>query len=365
MPPVVRAEPAAARPAGEPDAAVPAISLRGVRKEFPGGVVAVHGPRPRHRRRRVRHAARAVRLGQDDGAAADRRLRAADRRHGGAARRATSPRRRRSTATCTPSSRTTRSSRTCRCCRNVEYPLRIAKVGRAERRERAMEALATVRLDGMADRSPDRAVRWAAPAGGAGPRAGRPPVRAPARRAARRARPQAARADAGRAQADPAGVGHHVRAGHPRPGRGAHARRPDRRVQRGPGRAGRVGARGLRAAGDGVRRRLRRHLQRAAARVATHCSAATGPGACARRRSASRSGRRAAPPGATTATGTVSELVYTGPTTRCVVDARRPAARLTVLLLNGADRTAGRPSAASRCGCPGAPSTRSRLHETP
>jgi putative spermidine/putrescine transport system ATP-binding protein len=38
--------------------------------------------------------------------------------------------------------------------RNVEYPLRIAKVPRAERRTRALEALATVRLDGMADRAP-------------------------------------------------------------------------------------------------------------------------------------------------------------------------------------------------------------------
>jgi putative spermidine/putrescine transport system ATP-binding protein len=38
--------------------------------------------------------------------------------------------------------------------RNVEYPLRIAKVARAERRTRALEALATVRLDGMADRAP-------------------------------------------------------------------------------------------------------------------------------------------------------------------------------------------------------------------
>ena len=38
--------------------------------------------------------------------------------------------------------------------RNVEYALRIAKVPRAQRRERAMEALATVRLDGLADRSP-------------------------------------------------------------------------------------------------------------------------------------------------------------------------------------------------------------------
>jgi putative spermidine/putrescine transport system ATP-binding protein len=38
--------------------------------------------------------------------------------------------------------------------RNVEYPLRIARVGKAERRERALEALSTVRLDAMADRAP-------------------------------------------------------------------------------------------------------------------------------------------------------------------------------------------------------------------
>jgi putative spermidine/putrescine transport system ATP-binding protein len=38
--------------------------------------------------------------------------------------------------------------------RNVEYPLRIAKVGRDERRRRALEALATVRLEAMAERAP-------------------------------------------------------------------------------------------------------------------------------------------------------------------------------------------------------------------
>lgn len=38
--------------------------------------------------------------------------------------------------------------------RNVEYPLRIARVPRAERRERAMAALATVALEPMADRAP-------------------------------------------------------------------------------------------------------------------------------------------------------------------------------------------------------------------
>ena len=37
---------------------------------------------------------------------------------------------------------------------NVEYPLRIAKVGKAERRERARSALSTVRLEAMADRAP-------------------------------------------------------------------------------------------------------------------------------------------------------------------------------------------------------------------
>jgi len=38
--------------------------------------------------------------------------------------------------------------------RNVEYPLRIARVQRAERRERALAALATVRLEGLEDRNP-------------------------------------------------------------------------------------------------------------------------------------------------------------------------------------------------------------------
>jgi putative spermidine/putrescine transport system ATP-binding protein len=37
---------------------------------------------------------------------------------------------------------------------NVEYGLRVKKVGKAERRERAAEALRTVRLDGYADRRP-------------------------------------------------------------------------------------------------------------------------------------------------------------------------------------------------------------------
>ena len=64
------------------------------------------------------------------------------------------------------------------------------------------------------------------------------PPRAAARRAARCARPEAARGDAGRAEGDPARRRHHVRVRHPRPARGAHHERPDRRLQPGPHRAG-------------------------------------------------------------------------------------------------------------------------------
>ena len=182
----------------------PAISLRGVRKEFPGGVVAVAGLDLD-----VAEGEFVTLLGPSgSGKTTVLRmiagLRAAHRGHGRAARPRRHRRRRRSTATSTPCSRTTRCSRTCRCCGNVEYPLRIAGVGRAERRERARQALATVRLDGDGRPGAHGAVRRAAAAGGAGPRAGRPAGRAAARRAARRAGPQAARADAGRAQADPA-----------------------------------------------------------------------------------------------------------------------------------------------------------------
>ena len=58
--------------------------------------------------------------------------------------------------------------------RNVEYPLRIAKVAARRAPRRALEALATVRLEAMAERAARRAVGRAAPAGRAGPRAGRP-----------------------------------------------------------------------------------------------------------------------------------------------------------------------------------------------
>ena len=108
------------------------------------------------------------------------------------------------------------------------------------------------------------ALRRPAPAGRPGPGADQPAQGAAAGRAARRARPQAARADAGRAQGVAAAGGDHVRLRHPRPGRGADHVGPDRGVQRRPHRAGGHAGRGVRAAGDGVRRRLRGHLEPAA-----------------------------------------------------------------------------------------------------
>ena len=109
-------------------------------------------PRPRRGRRRVRHAAGPLRLRQDHGAADDRRVRAAHRGHGRAAR----PRRHARAALRSrrqhriPGLRAVPAPDAWR--GNVEYALRIAGVGKAERSARAPEALATVRLEAMADR---------------------------------------------------------------------------------------------------------------------------------------------------------------------------------------------------------------------
>ena len=92
--------------------------------------------------------------------------------------------------------------------------------------------------DGAAGRlrrpPPGPALRRPAPARRACPGARQPASRAAARRAARRARPEAAPAAPGRAEADPAGGRDHLHLRHPRPGRGAHDERPDRRHGRRP-----------------------------------------------------------------------------------------------------------------------------------
>ena len=110
------------------------------------------------------------------------------------------------------------------------------------------------------------AVRRPAPARRARPRAREPAPRAAPRRAARGARPEAPRGDADRAEADPAGGRDHVHLRDPRPGGGAHDERPPGRVQPRPDRADRQPGARLRASGDAVRGRLRRHLEPAGRR---------------------------------------------------------------------------------------------------
>ena len=131
----------------------PAISLRGVRKEFPGGVVAVHeldldvadgefvtllGPSGSGKTTVLRLVA-----GFERATAGTVRL-------GG-----------RDVTDVPPFERDVHTVFQdyalfphLSVLRNVEYPLRIAKVAKAERRERALEALRTVGLEGATDRSP-------------------------------------------------------------------------------------------------------------------------------------------------------------------------------------------------------------------
>ena len=106
-----------------------------------------------------------------------------------------------------------------------------------DRRSRVKEALELVQLTGREKSKPCAALGRPAAARGAGPCARQPPGGAAARRAARRARPEAAAADAGRAQGDPARGRHHLPLRHPRPGGGAGDVRPDRGHGRRRGRA--------------------------------------------------------------------------------------------------------------------------------
>ena len=175
--------------------------------------------------------------------------------------------------TCRPTSATsTWSSRATRCSShldvagNVAFGLKRRKVRKDEIKRRVDEALELVSLGSRADVAPERALRRSATAGRAGAGAGQPPGGAAARRAARRARPEAAPADAGRAQADPARGRDHVRLRHPRPGGGALDVGPDRRDERRQDRPVRGARGGLRAPDRGVRRRLHRDLEPARGR---------------------------------------------------------------------------------------------------
>ena len=207
---------------------------------------------------------------------------------------------------------------------NVEYGLKVKKVPKAERRERAAEALAMVQLSAARRAQADAALRRAAAACGAGPCPGEPAESPVARRAARRARPQAPPGDADRAEGDPAAGGPDLHLRDARPGGSAHDERPPRRVQPRADRAGRTPGRRLRAAGDRVRRRVRGDVERAGGR--------RGRGRSPAIRTRSRSGRRRSrwsnptrrcTTDDCTATGHVREVVYLGAATRYIVDAGR------------------------------------------
>ena len=149
---------------------------------------------------------------------------------------------------------------------NVGYGLKVKGVGRRERAAQVTEVLKMVRLDGL--RGPQAGAALGRPAAARRARAldRQPAEGAAPRRAARRARPEAAPGDAGLPESAPAGPRHDLPLRHARPGGGADDERPRRRLQRGQDRAGRLSARDLRAPGDRVRRRLRRHVEHPRAR---------------------------------------------------------------------------------------------------
>ena len=192
--------------------------------------------RPRRSRRRVLRHARAVRLGQDDLPAPDRRLRAADRRP-------------RSTCSARPSAGVPPYRRPVNTVfqdyalfphmnvlDNVCYGLMIRRRGRGPSASAlGREALALVKLAGLEARQ----------AGGSSPAASASASRSPARwssgprccsstsRSARSTSSCARRCRAS-SRALQRDARHHLRLRHPRPGRGAVDGRPRRRLQRGP-----------------------------------------------------------------------------------------------------------------------------------
>ena len=150
---------------------------------------------------------------------------------------------------------------------NVAFGLKQEGMPKDEIAARVDEMLALVQLSGFGARKPGSAFRRAAPARRARALARQAPEGAPARRAARRPRPQAARGNALRAEGTAAPPANDVRDRDARPGRGDDGRRPHRRDEQRPARAGRHAGRGLRAAGLALGRGLcrRREPDRGAA----------------------------------------------------------------------------------------------------
>ncbi len=149
---------------------------------------------------------------------------------------------------------------------NVGYGLMVRKVPRAERRRARRGCPGDGAPPGIRRPEAGSALRRSATAGRARARPGDAAEGPAARRAAGRARPQAPSGDADRAEGDPGRGQAHLHLRHARPGRSAHDERSPRGVQSRPHRTGGLAGRRLRASGDGLRRRVRRCLQRARGR---------------------------------------------------------------------------------------------------
>ena len=161
---------------------------------------------------------------------------------------------------------------------NVALRLDDQKVRRPDARDARRGGAAHGAPRRLREAAAGPAVRRPAPARRAGARARESAVRAAAGRAAGRARPEAAPGDAGGAQDDPARGRHHVHLRDARPGRGAQHERPDRDLPPRPDRADRDAGGRLRTSGDGVRGRLRWHLQHPRRRrCRRQCSGEPGP----------------------------------------------------------------------------------------
>ena len=147
---------------------------------------------------------------------------------------------------------------------NVAFGLRRKGVKDSEVKSRVTQMLELVELPGF--EQPQAQPDLRRPGAARRARAGaHQPARRPApRRAARRARPQAAQADADRAEAHPAGGRDHVHVRDPRPGRGDDDVRPHRRDEQGQVRTARRPGDALRAADDPLRGRLPGRQQPAA-----------------------------------------------------------------------------------------------------
>ena len=91
---------------------------------------------------------------------------------------------------------------------NISYPLKIARVPKAERLRRAKDAAAKVEMDHLLTPPPGRTLRGAAPAGRASPRNRAHATALSHGRAAFKPRCQAAHRDARGAEASAKGTGH-------------------------------------------------------------------------------------------------------------------------------------------------------------